>query len=201
MSDFNNEESKKMWLIFKKYIFILTVLIIVSVLFCCVVFADETGSYVIKWSISCEGGGHGSSSNYHLFDAFGFPMFGSMSSSSYHLSGGKAIGTNVNSLSGKEVPDDFNLQQNYPNPFNPHTTIRFELPEPATVEIVLYNVMGQKVKTLFNQKVAAGFHQCIWDGLNDAGEDVGSGTYIFIIRGKSNSNVSFQDSKKMTLVR
>jgi len=191
-----------MWLIYKKYIFILMVLNIVSVLFCCVVFADETGSYVIKWSISCEGGGHGSSSNYHLFDAFGFPMFGSMSSSSYHLSGGSTVPTNVKELARDRIkPEKYDLQQNYPNPFNPTTNIQFELPEAAYVELVVFNLLGQKLKTLVNKEFQAGYHHLIWDGTNENGQHVGSGTYLFFIRATSDNKVLYQDSKKMSFLK
>ncbi|NOZ60914.1 MAG: hypothetical protein GXO74_04465, partial [Calditrichaeota bacterium] len=79
--------------------------------------------------------------------------------------------------------------------------IQFELPEAAHVELVIYNVLGQKVKELVNKEFQAGYHNLIWYGTNQNGEHVGSGTYIFVIRVKSDNKVLFQDSKKMSFLK
>jgi len=156
----------------------------------------------IKWSIKSEGGGFSASTSYNIFDTIGFNMFGPMSSSSYNLSGGATTITDVNNpKKGWMIPNNFELQQNYPNPFNPTTNIQFELPKIAHVELLVYNVLGQKVKTLVNKQFKAGYHHLIWDATNDNGTSVGSGTYIFLIRVKSDNNLIFQESKKMSLIR
>ncbi|MDZ7725741.1 MAG: Ig-like domain-containing protein [candidate division KSB1 bacterium] len=77
------------------------------------------------------------------------------------------------------LPDAFNLQQNFPNPFNPITTIRYELPKPVRVRINIYNVLGQKVKTLVDREMRAGFHSILWNAESDAGVQVASGIYYF----------------------
>ena len=177
-------------------------LLFIYLLFSSSTFAGESDSYNFKWTITSESGGFTVSSNYSLFETFGFPMFGSMSSSSYNLSGGAATPTNVNDIRKDRMkPDNFELQQNYPNPFNPVTNIQFELPEAAHVELVIYNVLGQKVKELVNKEFQAGYHNLIWHGTNQNGEHVGSGTYIFVIRVKSDNKVLFQDSKKMSFLK
>ncbi len=95
------------------------------------------------------------------------------------------------------LPEEFELMNNYPNPFNPVTKMRFALPKSENVTIVIYNVLGQKVKTLVsNQKFRAGIRTFKWNGTNDQGMRVGSGTYIYRI--KMGNYVS---SKKMTLIK
>ncbi len=80
--------------------------------------------------------------------------------------------------SGRLLPEEFNLLQNYPNPFNPETTIRFELAKGSDVKIEIYNMLGQKVKTLVNRKEVAGSYSVTWDGKSALGNDVGSGVYV-----------------------
>lgn len=80
------------------------------------------------------------------------------------------------------LPTEFNLAQNYPNPFNPATTIKYALPKSVDVEITIYNILGQKVKTLLNEPQKAGFKKAEWDGTNDYGLKVGSGVYIYRLR-------------------
>jgi len=77
------------------------------------------------------------------------------------------------------VPDDFSLEQNYPNPFNPITSISFTLPEKNMTRLVVYNTMGQVVRTLANSEMAAGNHQITWDGLDENLNPVTSGIYIY----------------------
>ena len=77
------------------------------------------------------------------------------------------------------VPLDYRLSQNYPNPFNPQTTIAFELRELGEVKLEIYNILGQRVKTLINGKRDAGRYTLKWNGLNDAGNRVASGVYLY----------------------
>ena len=94
------------------------------------------------------------------------------------------------------IPLDYALHQNYPNPFNPSTTIRFDLPDDANVRLVIYNVMGQEVRTLVSGVTPAGIHSIIWDGTSNEGRDVGSGLYIYRI-----SANDFSATHKMLLTR
>ncbi|MCF7912768.1 MAG: DUF1565 domain-containing protein [Candidatus Cloacimonetes bacterium] len=68
---------------------------------------------------------------------------------------------------------------NYPNPFNPETTIAFNVPQAGKVELSVYNVKGQKVRTLTNAEYAAGEHEVVWQGIDNAGRQVSSGVYFF----------------------
>lgn len=87
------------------------------------------------------------------------------------------------------IPSQFALHQNYPNPFNPVTTIAFDVPEQSDVLVEIYSVTGQRVKTLVNQNVDAGFHKIMWNGTNDAGVGLASGMYIYRISANNFTNV------------
>ena len=80
------------------------------------------------------------------------------------------------------------LSNNYPNPFNPSTTIDFTIPAASNVEMSIYNIKGQKVKTLINKKLKKGRHSVRWNGKNKYNRTVSSGVYFYRlnINGKSN---------------
>lgn len=94
------------------------------------------------------------------------------------------------------LPTNYSLHQNYPNPFNPETEIRFDLPEKAPVELTIYNLMGQKVRTLVTGDLKSGFHHVSWNGLNDAGHSVSTGLYFYTI-----SAGTYHATKKMLLLK
>ena len=68
-----------------------------------------------------------------------------------------------------------------PNPFNPSTNITFLLPEAADVKLKIYNVLGKRVSTLYNQPLQAGVHSARWNAKDDFGADVGSGHYFYVL--------------------
>jgi len=96
----------------------------------------------------------------------------------------------------KAIPVDFALQQNFPNPFNPSTEIRFDLPEADYVNLSVYNMMGQKIKTLTSGNMTPGYHSIIWNGTNDAGSKVATGMYFYSI-----NTSQFQSIKKMLFLK
>ncbi|OGC93468.1 MAG: hypothetical protein A2W25_05635 [candidate division Zixibacteria bacterium RBG_16_53_22] len=81
-----------------------------------------------------------------------------------------------------DLPKAFALSQNYPNPFNPTTEIKFDLPIEAFVNLQVFNVLGQKVKTLVNTRLEAGYRAIVWDGADDAGKQISSGTYFYVLK-------------------
>ena len=90
----------------------------------------------------------------------------------------------------------YNLSQNYPNPFNPDTFIEYTIPNSEYVNITVYNVLGEKIKSLVNGKRLAGTHTIKWDGTDSYGESASSGIYFYkIIAG------SYVKSHKMHLMR
>ena len=88
------------------------------------------------------------------------------------------------------------MHQNYPNPFNPVTRINYDLPEDAMVNIMVYDVMGRRVKTLINSKQTAGYWNIRWNGTNTLGEPVSAGMYIYTIQAGD-----FRQVKKMVLLK
>ena len=105
-------------------------------------------------------------------------------------------GSSVESSYEVALPESYALQQNYPNPFNPETEIRFQLPEAGHVMVKIFDVLGSEVRTLVNEKRAAGYHLVRWDGKDEAGNFVASGVYLYQFRAGSFSQV-----RKMSLLR
>jgi hypothetical protein len=94
------------------------------------------------------------------------------------------------------IPTQFTLHQNYPNPFNPVTTLRYDLPVNGFVNIMVYDMLGRKVKTLINQTQDTGYRSVIWNATNDYGRPVSAGIYLYQIQvGK------YISTKKMVLLK
>ncbi len=87
------------------------------------------------------------------------------------------------------VPSSITLYQNYPNPFNPETTIRFYLSENSNVNLSIYNLKGQKIKTLTKTRLNEGMHSIIWKGTNKYGKKVCSGVYLIKLNVNKKTNV------------
>ncbi len=81
----------------------------------------------------------------------------------------------------ESVSHGFGLSQNYPNPFNPSTIIQYELPQASQIRLAIYNLLGERVRTLVDAKESAGVKQVTWDGRNDRGGRVSSGVYVYRI--------------------
>ena len=106
---------------------------------------------------------------------------------------------NVELLSLEELlgaPELFSVHQNYPNPFNPITTFRYDLPENTHVQIIIYDMIGRKVKTLVDQFQDSGYKYAVWDATNDYGKPVSGGIYLYQVN--VGSNIS---TKKMVLLK
>lgn len=80
------------------------------------------------------------------------------------------------------VPPETEPVYNYPNPFNPETTIVFQLYMPSTVKIVIYNIRGQIVRNLLDERRPAGEHRIVWDGRDDNGAGLASGIYFYHVK-------------------
>ena len=74
---------------------------------------------------------------------------------------------------------DFHLEQNYPNPFNPATQIPFQLNRSARVMLEIYDIVGRRIETLVDRKLAAGQYQLQWDGVDEQGQVVSAGIYFY----------------------
>jgi len=104
--------------------------------------------------------------------------------------------TEVEEQENSLIPGDYTLLQNYPNPFNPATTIMYEMLNPGKVKIEIFDIAGRNIKTLVNKDVNSGKHSVLWDGKDNSGKQVTSGTYFYNL---TINGVSL--TKKMLLIR
>jgi hypothetical protein len=99
---------------------------------------------------------------------------------------------------GSSLPPRYSLYQNYPNPFNPSTSIRYFVggDTPVEVSLKIYNVAGQLVRTLLNDRKSPGEYDVIWNGKNESGQEVSSGMYFYKLQVSD-----YTETKKMVLLR
>ena len=95
-----------------------------------------------------------------------------------------------------QTPHLFSLEQNHPNPFNPETQIRYTLPQGIKVRLLIYNILGQKVRTLVDEYQTAGYRTGKWDGKNDIGDEIASGIYFYRLQAGE-----YDEVRKMILMR
>jgi hypothetical protein len=93
-------------------------------------------------------------------------------------------------------PYRFELSQNYPNPFNPATTIEYDLPRGCRVTIEVYNLLGQKVRTLIDRDESAGSHSITWDGTVANGRPAATSVYLYRFQAGD-----YVETKKMLLLK
>lgn len=107
------------------------------------------------------------------------------------------VGTGV-SYEELDSISQFKLLGNYPNPFNMNTTIQYRLDQSANVELAIYNLLGQKLRTLVHDFQSQGEHFVKWDGKDDNGRDLSSGAYLYRLRVPS---FNINESRKIMLLR
>lgn len=93
-------------------------------------------------------------------------------------------------------PSGFALKQNYPNPFNPSTIVKFNLPAAGISTLEIFNVLGERVKVLQSGYLSAGAHTVEWTGVNDRGERVATGLYLYRL-----TQGQFSETRKMVLLK
>ena len=93
-------------------------------------------------------------------------------------------------------PEQFRLNQNYPNPFNPTTSLAYDLPEDAMVNITIYDMMGRIVNNLVSSQQNAGYKSIQWNATNNQGQPVSAGLYLYSIEAGE-----FRQTKKMVLLK
>jgi hypothetical protein len=112
---------------------------------------------------------------------------------------GKCLSTGIAHVSWGSLPypeDHFVLFQNSPNPFNQETVIRYSLSGECAVKLCVYNLLGQRVRTLVDEIQGADDYQVAWDGKNEQGQDVASGVYLYRLDTEWQS-----DRRKMVVIR
>ena len=102
---------------------------------------------------------------------------------------------NIVSVTNNEPFSTFTLSQNYPNPFNPSTIINYSVAKPQNISLIIYDILGQEVKTLFSGYSSQGNFSVSWNGFNNNGTGVSAGVYLYVLKNKSSQTV-----KKMILL-
>jgi len=158
--------------------------------------AQTGGPYALTWSSIAGGGGSLSTapgSGYELSGAIGQPNAGPLTGGSYELKGGfwSLGGTEVTDVGGDhpELPTAFRVYGNVPNPFSAQTTIAFDLPSEQRVQMSVYNLTGQLVRTLLDEVMPAGRHSMTWAGIGDDGRPLPSGVYWVRTQAESRHDV------------
>jgi Leucine-rich repeat (LRR) protein len=100
------------------------------------------------------------------------------------------------SIIDETLPITYNLHNAYPNPFNPITTLRYDLPEDALVNITIYDMMGRVVSDLVSSQQSAGYKSIRWNATNNIGQPVSAGLYLYTIQAGK-----FRQTKKMVLLK
>jgi hypothetical protein len=93
-------------------------------------------------------------------------------------------------------PQNYSLSQNYPNPFNANTQISFALPQSGKTRLEIFNILGQRVNTLVDEYLQAGYKTVNWDGRDFSGREVPSGIYFYRLRSQD-----FLQTKKMLMIQ
>ncbi len=104
--------------------------------------------------------------------------------------------TKINVDKNESPLNDFVLGQNYPNPFNPNTTIEYTVESNDVVQIKIYDELGQLVRNLLNERKIPGKYKTVWDGTDNSGKRLSSGTYFYQLKIGIKS-----EAKKMILLK
>jgi len=185
-------------------------LILLSTLFFCIpVVASEAGYLILSDAVSSSGC-EAKSNSYLLGVSIAQPVIG-MSSDVHYIESagfwhwnmswpGPEVGVKGEPSFEPTLPKEYSLSQNFPNPFNPTTLIRYQLPavsdQQSAVSLKIYNVLGQRVRTLVNKEQAPGYYSVIWNGRDDYGREMASGVYFYRLEAGR-----YSSSKKLLLLK
>lgn len=107
--------------------------------------------------------------------------------------------TSVKKIPGS--PENYQLFSNYPNPFNPITNIEYVLPQAGQVTLIIYSILGQKVRTLVDEEYPAGHFAVTWDGKDDYGNILSSGTYFYQVQVRNQGEPVYRNTEKLLLLK
>jgi hypothetical protein len=144
--------------------------------------APAQGGYVLKSYTIGSAGAPGAAAARHSHGTMGQPTpigVGTTDSNTLHAGFWAQVWTSIPTASQVPVAYRNELFQNYPNPFNPTTTVEYSVERADRVEIRIYNVRGQEVKTLVNENRPPGRYRTQWDGRSNSGSAVASGVYFY----------------------
>ncbi len=163
--------------------------------------------YNVKSLIGSSFSGSAPTCQYTFYSSIGGSPLAD-SRDSIQVASGNCSSTSMAGLAGSEdgalaeTPSQYALRANYPNPFNPTTMITFDLPEASTVNLTVFNMLGQQVATLVNGVVAAGEHSVEWNAASSSSMALPSGVYLYRIQASSlTSGREFHQINKMILMK
>ena len=144
----------------------------------------STASYKLSSSLAQSITGYQEGTSYKVYTGFWNPWVVEMSPVEWE------------EFDFSQRPTRFALRQNYPNPFNPSTVIQYALPKSSFVKVEIYNILGQRVRSLVEEEEQPGYKMIQWDGRDDSGVEVSSGVYFYKIEAGE-----FVECRKMTLLK
>lgn len=156
--------------------------------------AQTGGPYALTWStLAGSGGTFSGAGAYRVGGTIGQPNAGPLAGGSYSLTGGfwnlgRASFVDVEG-DRPGIPTVFRIYPNVPNPFSAQTTIALDLPSDQRVQMAVYNLKGERVRTLLDQVMPAGRHSMTWAGIGDDGRPLPSGVYWIRTQANDRSNV------------
>jgi hypothetical protein len=124
------------------------------------------------------------------------PVNGGNSFTPQIVTGSLYYGISTDIQSQNVIPSEYGLAQNYPNPFNPITQIDYVIPAAGQINLDVYNLLGQKIKTLVSEYKSAGQYSVSWNATDESGRSVPSGVYFYRLTSKD-----FADTKRMMLLK
>jgi hypothetical protein len=152
----------------------------------------------VTWRIN------GGTASYELTDGLGGRVFAAKEMTgegSIKITNNEVNKFSVKLIGDGQLPTEFALSQNYPNPFNPTTNIKYALPVESKLTMEIYNVIGQRVRTLVNDVQVAGYHVAEWDGTGNGGQQLASGVYFMQMSAKGTNGKSFNELRKLMMLK
>lgn len=101
----------------------------------------------------------------------------------------------------EEIPNGYSLQQNYPNPFNPDTKIPYQIAQSGKTLLEIFNMLGRRVRTLFDDNQSAGSHVVFWDGRDQNGQQLASGVYFYRLTVQVDGQKKYRMVRRMALLK
>ena len=135
----------------------------------------RTGSYTVEASTACDNQFYNHKDSIWDADPVGVTMPSNVTGINFNIASAVEEEEDQTGLQ----PTSFELKQNYPNPFNPGTEIEYTLHKSTQVNLTIYNLLGQKVKTLLSERQPVGSYKITWDGKNEQGKTSSSGIYFY----------------------
>jgi hypothetical protein len=158
----------------------------------------------VRWPIILQSAVYPLQVNWEIVNGRTYELSGTPlapGSGSLKLTSGGSRGLSLSVSGGVTLPKEFALLQNYPNPFNPSTSICFSLPVKSRVVAEIYNLLGQRVRTLVNGEQPAGTHMVEWNGTGEAAQQLGSGVYFLRLEAYGENGATFTGLQKLMLIK